>query len=447
MTNVKPEEARFAGSGLNRLNIVVLILGFCAIAMDGFDIYAMSVAAPHLLQEWGIANRAILGPLFSVSIVGMFVGAPACGYLADKIGRRRVAILSCALIGLPTLAIVMASSLRDLIVLRFIAGIGFGGIGPCFISLMTEYAPARYRATMVTTMYVGITIGAAAAGAAGTWLVPVYGWRSLFAIGGVGALAVGALSVLLLPESLSYLRARGKVPATLQNPVEPSLISQVEHATGPKMPFFKAAFQGKLAVISPMTWIVNFTILVGYQAIASWLPSLLSTVERPAASAASFLMLFQVGGMLGGIFLSRFIDRGHIVAIAWAFLASVPLVALIPVTGHSDLLLSVTVFCAGFSVMSVQFSINAVCSMAYPTSIRSSALGVMFAIGRIGSVCGPLLISLGLVLGMAPIQTFALACVPFVVGAIASFVLARAWKDRQSGVDVTASDTEGKRWA
>lgn len=376
---------------INRLNLTVLILGFLVFLLDGYDIYTLAYAAPHILQDWHIADKALLGPVFSAALVGMLLGAPLSGYLGDRFGRRITVISCCALIGIPTLMVLSANSLTELIVWRAIAGIGFGGLNPALISLISEYAPTRLRAVMISTMYAGVTVGAASAGAVGTWLVPLADWHLLFLIGGIGALLAGIICIFALPESLSFLLVKNRLPKHLlkyvrKDQLQEKKVSQSKAETSGLSSFRKQLFKDKLALLTPLLWVLTISIIMTFGAITNWLPTLLSSVGRFPSSAASFGMVFLIGGTLGGLFLSWLIDRGYIIAIAWAFVASVPLVVLISVTAHSDLLLYVSVFLSGFSIQSIQFGVSAVASTVYPTQIRSSALGCYFFITRIGNV-------------------------------------------------------------
>ena len=424
---------------LNRLSVTLLILAFLTIFLDGFDLFALSYAAPHILSEWAITNKAVMAPVFSASLVGMLIGAPLCGLLADRIGRKILVVVCCALIGLTTLLAVLTANLPQLLATRAIAGLGFGGIAPCLIALTAEYAPTRYRATMITVMYTGITAGAAAAGAVGAWLVPGHGWRILFELGGLGALVMTIACVIALPESLRFLVSHRASPARILRLVrrfdptipDDAIFPAPAVPAGPALArrfAVRQLFAGTLALLTPLMWTINVSIVMAYYAVSTWLPTLLSTLHRPASSAAAFAMIFQVGGALGGIALSRRIDKGHMTAIAWAFAVAMPLVLLISVTATFDAALFATVFLAGFSIMSVQFGINAIVAMAYPTSIRSLALGWSFAISRIGAISGPLLVGAALEFGLAAQNSFAVACLPLLTGLVASVVLARVWK-------------------
>src|SRR2546430_8916215 len=169
---------------LTRFNAALVIWSFFIVLFDGYDISAISFAAPALIKAWAVTNRAALGPVFSASLFGILIGSPLFGYLGDRYGRKFAVIGSCFIFRGFTLAARWASSLQGLLNLRFVAGIGIGGLLPNLIALNAEYAPRRFRATMIILMFTGITFGGAVPGAISVWLVPHYGWQGVFGVGG-----------------------------------------------------------------------------------------------------------------------------------------------------------------------------------------------------------------------------------------------------------------------
>jgi MFS transporter, AAHS family, 4-hydroxybenzoate transporter len=185
-------------------NIKLLLWSWLAMFADGFDISALSFAVPELIREWGVS-----GPSFRwaqiASNVGVLIGAPLLGFIGDRFGRRIAIVLGMVIFGVFTLAISLATTTDQITVLRFLTGIGIGGLMPNTIALNAELAPRRWRATLVVLMFTGITIGSGTPGAVAGWLVPHFGWEILFVIGGVVPLAAAVCVWFVLPESVKFL--------------------------------------------------------------------------------------------------------------------------------------------------------------------------------------------------------------------------------------------------
>ena len=193
---------------LGWFNLNLFLWSFLAMFGDGYDITAMAFAAPELVRDWGL-HPASLGPAFSASLVGILFGAPLLGYVGDRHGRKPAIIAGCLIYGLCTLAIMWSSSLHQIIVLRFLTGLGIGGLMPNTISLNAELSPRRLRATLTVLMFTGITLGSGAPSLVAAWLVPRYGWEVLFLVGGAVPLLVAVGLYLALPESIKYLAQFG----------------------------------------------------------------------------------------------------------------------------------------------------------------------------------------------------------------------------------------------
>jgi len=183
---------------INGFNIRLLVVSFLIILFDGYDITAVAFAGPFLVKEWGITNMAALGPVFSASLFGVLFGSPAFGYIGDRYGRKIAVIVSCLTFGGFTLACSSAGSVTELLYLRFLAGIGTGGLLPNIIALNAEFAPRRIRATMIIVLFTGITFGGALPGFISATLVPTYGWYVLFLLGGIAPIAIGTVASIAI---------------------------------------------------------------------------------------------------------------------------------------------------------------------------------------------------------------------------------------------------------
>ncbi len=146
-----------------RYQWMILALCFITVAMDGFDTAIIGFIASDLVQEWGVEKSA-LGPVMSAALVGLAVGALTAGPLADRIGRKKVLIMSIVVFGGFSLLTAFATSLNQLTLLRFLTGLGLGAAMPNAATLMSEYAPERRRALLVNLMFVGFPMGSSLGG-------------------------------------------------------------------------------------------------------------------------------------------------------------------------------------------------------------------------------------------------------------------------------------------
>jgi AAHS family 4-hydroxybenzoate transporter-like MFS transporter len=201
-------------SRIGPLQIRVFVLCMICLIMDGFDVQAMGYVAPAVVQDWGVP-RSVLGGVFAAANFGVLIGSLVFSMVADKIGRRPVLIGATLFFSVMAIATAFAQNVQQLLWLRFIAGIGMGCIMPNATALIGEFSPKRSRVTFMMCITVGFTFGAALAGMVSLWMIPAFGWRSVFIFGGMVPLAIALLMIWGLPESLQFLAVSGRNRATL----------------------------------------------------------------------------------------------------------------------------------------------------------------------------------------------------------------------------------------
>ena len=210
---------------------MIAIVCFLIVFVDGIDTAAMGYIAPALAQDWGI-DRSQLGPVMSAALGGMIFGALMSGPLADRFGRKIVLIIAMLIFGGFTLACAYATDLDSLVLYRFVTGIGLGAAMPNATTLFSEYCPARQRSLLVTCMFCGYNLGMAVGGFFSSWLIPNYGWHSLFLIGGWAPLILMLIVIFCLPESYRYLIVKGNKTAQVKK------IRCCSQHPMPKAPFY-----------------------------------------------------------------------------------------------------------------------------------------------------------------------------------------------------------------
>src|ERR1700709_992331 len=189
----------------------IKLLATCAavLFLDGSDTQAIGYVAPAVAKEWSLSKGA-LGPVFSAGLFGLMIGALVFGPLADRIGRRKIIIFSTLAFGIGTLATAFVQDVGTLLAIRFLTGLGLGGAMPNAVAMTSEFSPHRRRATMVMIMFCGFSVGAALGGLLAAALIPQFGWRSVFVVGGLAPLLLVPILALRLPESVRFLALTGR---------------------------------------------------------------------------------------------------------------------------------------------------------------------------------------------------------------------------------------------
>ena len=442
------------GQRFGRFNLSLLLWSFLAMFADGYDITALSYAAPVLQKLWHVPKENF-GVVMSAHLFGILFGAPLFGLWGDRRGRRSAIVAGSVIYGVASLGVVWTHSVSQIELLRFVTGLGLGGIMPNTIALNSELAPRRLRATLVTLMFVGITVGSSMPGlVVAPNLLPRYGWTVLFFVGGLVPLAVALGLALRLPESVKYLALRPhrrrellRISRRMRPDLRLSEDAQFLPDSGAESPGAAATalsqiFKGSLGRITPLLWLCFATALMSNFFLNSFLPLIFSghIDARHAAIAAG---LYSVGGTVGGVLMSALLDRFGVVVIAALFAVSVPAIAALGWVQPSFGPLAVLTALAGLGVLGAQFGNNAAAGLLYPTGVRAKGVGWALGIGRFGAILGPLLGAR--LLGLPARELFLAAAAPMLVGAVAACVLLVLCYRRLGGLhlsDIPAQEGE-----
>lgn len=384
--------------------VQVLVLTVCALVaiLDGFDLQAIAFVGPVIARQWGIAASA-LGVVFSAALVGMTLGALLIGMLGDRLGRKAAVALSVALFGVFTLATAKAESYNALLAYRFLTGLGIGGAIPSITTLTAEYAPAHWRVRLIALMSIGIPLGGVFGGVLAAQLIPVWGWESVFYVGGVLPLLLLPFIGKVLPESIHFLvtkkekKARATVVQLLRR-IDP-LGQYTEHdrflvpEARMRGLLVKRLFTKGLAWNTLLLWLAFFINLLAIYFLMSWLPSLLVNSGLLISTAINISVLFSLGGALGALLLAQLMTLyGSRQVLTWFFsLAALLCVVVVRLVGDSPLILTSIIFLSGFLTISAQIGMNATAASIYPTDIRATGVGWALGIARVGAITGPII--------------------------------------------------------
>lgn len=379
------------------------------------------------MKEMGVdATQA--GFMASSALFGMMIGNVTFGRLSDRFGRRLVICICVAVFSLFTAAAGLTNDPLGFSVMRFLAGLGIGGVMPNVIAQMTDYAPLRHRSTLVTLMFSGYSIGGMLAAVMGKGLIESYGWQVVF-------LAAAAPVVLLpliwaqMPESLSFLARNGRTeelrrvlarlsPGMTIQPGDRFVTAGSAPARGSEPGAFAALFAEGRGFSTLMFWATCFMCLFMVYALNSWLTKLMAAAGYSLGSALTFVLVLNIGATIGAIGGGWLADRLHIkyVLAAMCAAAAVSIMLLGYKMPTSALFLVVAI--TGACTIGTQTVSCAYCSQFYPASCRATGVGVMLGVGRIGGILAPIVI--GVIMGMElPMQqNFMAVAIPAAVAVL-----------------------------
>jgi MFS transporter, AAHS family, 4-hydroxybenzoate transporter len=375
---------------------VVVMLAAIAITMDGFDGQLIGYAIPLILKEWNISRQAF-APVVAAGLIGMGIGSACAGLLADRFGRRWVVIASLLVFGVMTCCIGLANDVTSIMLLRLLAGLGIGGALPSCTTVTAEFTPARHRTLCITATIVCVPLGGMLAGVFAGQVLPLYGWRGLFIMGGLLPMAFGLLLIFSLPESPRYLVRHPerwvelrRLMTRMARPVSDNatfidvLEQQVEHSDG-----FKALFVAGRAHDTLAIWCAFFMCLLAVYSAFSWLPTMLTATGLSVAIAGSGLTAYNLGGVLGAvacaIAITHFGSRWPLLICCAGGALSAFLLQAININEHTDWFI-IGLGIHGLFVNAVQSTMYALCAYTYPTNIRATGTAAALAVGRVGAI-------------------------------------------------------------
>lgn len=419
---------------MGRFQKSVVALCFLVSLVDGYDLVAISYAAPAM-RAAGLFQPSQLGAIFSAALLGAMTGNFVCGPLGDTLGRRKVIIFSTLLFGAFTLATAFATSFVVLVAIRFIAGFGLGVANISCYALSAEYAPKKQGESTVMLVAAGYTIGAALGGFFAAYLVPTYGWPAVFYVGGCCGLLLAGLLVLELPESIRFLvaqQARQSEVTDVLRKIDPG------RQIAPGTEYFiredvKKGFSGRhlfsdgYIAATILFWLMCFMNLMELFFVQQWLPTLANSSGINLSSAASAGAILQIGALCGAV-LYAFVLQGYhrpFLLLAFGFICGAASFLLLGQTASSVPLFMLCVFATGLFVPGLQIALNGIIAMHYPTFIRATGLSWAIGVGRIGSVVGPVFAGLLLTWQWTPSEVLSAAALPALISTVAALVMAR----------------------
>ncbi|WOE31847.1 MULTISPECIES: MFS transporter [unclassified Acinetobacter] len=420
--NTVIDDAKFTPFHWNILFWCLLIIIF-----DGYDLVIYGVALPLLMQEWSL-TAVQAGLLASTALFGMMFGAMCFGTLSDKIGRKKTIMICVAIFSGFTFLGAFASTPTEFGLLRFLAGLGIGGVMPNVVALMTEYSPKRMRSTLVALMFSGYAIGGMTSALLGAWLVPQFGWKIMFYIACIPFVALPIIWKYL-PESLLYLTNKGN-KSQVEHIVakiapEQKVTAQTQFIVhevmqGDEAPL-KALFQQGRLMSTLMFWIAFFMCLLMVYALGSWLPKLMIQAGYSLGASMIFLFALNIGGMIGAIGGGILADRFNIKKVLGIMFVCGALALILLGFNSPQMVLYTLIAIAGAATIGSQILLYTFVAQYYPSTVRSTGMGWASGIGRIGAIVGPVLTGALLGFELPHQMNFLVIAVPGIIAAIAVF--------------------------
>jgi AAHS family 3-hydroxyphenylpropionic acid transporter len=399
-----PDSAEAAAR--SRHTRLTVALCFLAAMCEGFDVQAAGVAAPGLRAEFSPSD-SWLGFFFASSGAGLLLGAIAGGRIADRIGRKPVLVASLFVFGLFSLLTTLPGDMSALTAVRFMTGLGLGGAMPNLIALTADVTAARARNASIALTFIGMPLGAVVAGLIAS-AIALDAWRVIFLCGGIAPLLVAPLLIRFLPRGHFATTGGPTAPRPLRNPLHD-------------------LFGERRAQMTLLIWLGFLLIVLILHLLLNWLPLLLMGKGLSKSFAGVAQAAFNVGGSLVTLSVGALLDsKWRRLAIAASVIAlPVILFALAQAHGNAGSMIALT-FVLGGAILAQQIILFAVASASFPAEIRGTVLGAAIAVGRIGSLIGPLFAAWLILNGRSPSQVLTGLLPIVLVGGICVALL--GWK-------------------
>ncbi|MDC5428581.1 MFS transporter [Acinetobacter baumannii] len=409
-----------------------LLVGLCILLniVDGYDVQVMSYTAASVSKEWALSG-SVLGILISLGLVGMAFGSLFIAPIADKVGRRTI-ILSCLLLsGITMLFSSHVMNPYQLGILRFITGIGIGGLLTNGAVMANEFSTTKWKNLSVALLSTGYAIGAVVGGMIAYRLIGTVGWRSVFMCGGVFTLTVLVLVYFVLPESVEYQLIK-RQPNSIEriNKTLAKFNIQAIHSfpaykelTHGKVSI-KTLFKGNFKARTIFVWIAFFSVMAGQYFILTWTPKLLTMAGMTPEQGVSLGIILNFGGILGAILMAFLTVRYQINLVLSSFFALTAIFITVFVLNSGNYIYSMWIaVLVGIFNNGCVAGMYALANSTYDTEIRATGVGSAITMGRLGGILSPLGAGYLLDAGIKPLHLYNIDAILFAIGCIVIFIM------------------------
>lgn len=411
----------------------VLLLCFITIVFDGYDLVIYGSTVPSILkyQEWGLTT-AQAGVIGSLALVGMLLGTMSVGMLTDRLGRRRIMLASITMFSICMLLTAFAPSAEIFGALRFLTGLGLGGVVPTCIALTVEYARKERRQIANALMFSGYSVGGVGASLLAINLLQHVEFRWLYAIGALPLVTLLPVAWKLLPESVAYLARTGRTAeaeatAARFGLIYSDIVSTEDTGATPAAgkSSLRTIFTRKFLLSTILFALANFCGLLLVYGLNTWLPQIMRQAGFNLGDSLTFLLVLNAGAIVGSISASMVADRIGIKKVVTAsFLLAFVAILMLTLQLPLAMLLVIVAF-AGLGSVGTQILVGGYCATHYPQSLSATALSWSLGVGRIGAICGPVIGGAVASLAFGWQMNFYMFAIFAVVGSVVVFTVPR----------------------
>ncbi|MFA5630070.1 MAG: MFS transporter [Porticoccaceae bacterium] len=408
----------------------ILCVCFFSMMLDGFDIAIIAYTAPFISDDWSIRAEQ-LGVVFSAGLLGMTLGSMFMASLADIYGRRVLVSLALIMTGAATVAVAYIGSVTELVILRFICGLGLGSLLAVVPALAGEYSPASYRNFIVAIMVAGTSTGSVVGGLISAWFIPEYGWRALFFYNGVANILVGTVYFLAVPESITHLVTRrprdalGKINRVLAYIGHDSIERLPERQSlANDSATVRALLTPSRRTMTLLVWGAFAALFAVSYFVTSWLPKLLVNAGFPSQDSIYTVVILTFGGILGTAligYLSRWFTLNRLVGLSLAMATVLTVLLSLLMRGGDPALIPwiwALSFGVGVTLMGSVGNLYSIAMVIYPPHIKITGIGWCCGIGRAVAIISPALAGLLLGMGVAAAAVLALFAIAIALAGI-----------------------------
>lgn len=424
MRTINANEFYDKGS-FNRYHFNLLFWLFVIIIFDGYDTAIYGAVIPVLMEEW-VLTPVEAGAIGSYTVIGTVAGAFLFGLIADKIGPKKVTIISVFIFSMFTVLAGFATNPEFFTVCRVIAGLGLGGVMPNVVALTTEFAPKKIRNAMIATVFCGYSVGSMTVALVGKSIIGTMGWQPLYWLAGLMLLLLPVI-LKTVPESLQILARQEKhekIRAILKKAVpnhtlDGSVVFEKITAEKQDKSSIKSLFSQKRGFTTLMLWVTSFCCFVLIYAMNTWLTKLMMQAGYQLDSSLLFLAVLNVGAIIGVIVGGALMEKyGFKKVLVPIYLSGSVALVFISVT-ESMILAYIFVAIIGAASIGMHCLMFPLAAQYYPPEMRSTGVGVMMAFGRIGGIVSPTLIGMLMALNLTVQMNFMVIAIAGIIGTLA----------------------------